>query len=314
MSQWVKDVGLTDLSDNFRDQLVTGNILVDITSDELEALGFKSPLTKRWFLQRVVELRCKADFSTNDPEHICRWLVSVSPDLARYKVDFMRNGVTREILPMMTDETLEDMGVVNRVQRLKIVLAIEKLALSSGRDSPDADSHLRSIHPALRKRYDVFLSYRRSSGSQLASLLKVHLQLRGLNVFLDVTGLGSGKFDDALLTTISNSLNMVVVLTPNALDRCMGDVTTQDWVHRELIHAIDCSVHLVPVLDRFLWPNAEQLPLGIKPLFNMNGVSWSHEYQEACVDKLVNFLHLPASARRRSMFRNESVTVVTQQT
>ena len=39
---------------------------------------------------------------------------------------------------------------------------------------------------SLEKNLDVFISYRRSNGSQLASLLKVHLEIRNLSVFLDV--------------------------------------------------------------------------------------------------------------------------------
>ena len=274
--------------------------MADITIDELQSIGCKSPVICRWILQRVIELRCRADFSMTDPEHICQWLVAVGPELARYKADFMRNGVTREILPMISNDILTDMGIESSVHRLKIGLAIEKLALASGHDSPDFESHLRSLHPTLRKKYDVFLSYRRSSGSQLASLLKVHLQLRGINVFLDVTGLGSGKFDEALLTTISNSLNMVVVLTPNSLDRCIGDVMTQDWVHRELVHAIDSGVHIIPLLDDFKWPAQDKLPSDIRSLTMMNGVNWSHEYQEACVEKLISFLHLPGFRKRSS--------------
>lgn len=291
------DLGLPKLAPLFKDNFVSGDILMDVTIEELQSLGICT-LISRWLLKRVRELRCKADFSSNDPEHICQWLVAIGPELSVYKPDFMRSGVTRDILPLITEEVLREMGVVNAIHRLKITMAIEKLALSSGHDSPDFESHLRSLHPSLRKKYDVFLSYRRSSGSQLASLLKVHLQLRGLNVFLDVTALGGGKFDEALLTTISNSLNMVVVLTQNTLDRCIGDITSQDWVHRELVHAIDSNVHIVPLLDNFKWPDPSELPHDIRSLTRMNGVNWSHEYQEACVEKLVNFLHLPAYRRR----------------
>jgi hypothetical protein len=38
----------------------------------------------------------------------------------------------------------------------------------------------------LEKTLDVFISYRRSNGSQLASLLRTHLEIRKLSVFLDV--------------------------------------------------------------------------------------------------------------------------------
>ena len=300
VTQWINDIGLTSLAGNFKAQRVNGDVLLQINREELKALDCTSPLLQKWFLNQVNILKQRADFSTSDPEHICEWLVSVGPELAAYKPVFMTNGITRQLLQHLTNDMLLELGITNPIHRLKIMLAVEELALSTGHDSPDIEFQLRSVHPALRKKYDVFLSYRRSSGSQLASLLKVHLQLRGLNVFLDVTGLGGGKFDDALLTTISNSLNMVTVLTPNCLDRCITDLTGQDWVHKELAHAMEAGVRIVPVMDNFTWPGDEDsLPPAIKRLSSMNGVKWSHEYQEACVDKLVTFLQLPLSLRRR---------------
>jgi len=64
------------------------------------------------------------------------------------------------------------------------------------------------------------------------SLLKVHLQLRGLTVFLDIEKLRAGKFDDNLLSSVRNARHFILVLTPNALDRCVGDNDRKDWVHR----------------------------------------------------------------------------------
>lgn len=39
---------------------------------------------------------------------------------------------------------------------------------------------------SMKKTLDVFISYRRSNGSQLASLLKVYLESRQFSVFLDI--------------------------------------------------------------------------------------------------------------------------------
>jgi len=64
------------------------------------------------------------------------------------------------------------------------------------------------------------------------SLLKVHLQLRGLTVFLDIEKLRAGKFDDNLLSSVRNARHFILVLTPNSLDRCVGDNDRKDWVHR----------------------------------------------------------------------------------
>lgn len=64
------------------------------------------------------------------------------------------------------------------------------------------------------------------------SLLKVHLQVRNFSVFIDVEKLEAGKFDNNLLQSIKQASNFILVLTPNALDRCLNDVECKDWVHR----------------------------------------------------------------------------------
>ena len=81
------------------------------------------------------------------------------------------------------------------------------------------------------------------------SLLKVHLQLRGFSVFLDIEKLKAGKFDDNLLNSVRNAKNFIIVLTPCTLDRCVGDNNMKDWVHRVsfvcyyfLLFAILCLV------------------------------------------------------------------------
>ncbi len=119
---------------------------------------------------------------------------------------------------------------------------------------------------------------------------------------MDVAELGSGKFDDAILTTINKSFNMIIVLSADALTRCKGDSRRQDWVHKELACAVDNGVHIVPVVtEQFIWPKEFDLPEDIRGVCKMNAVIWSHEYQDASVDKLVNFLHLPLATRRKSL-------------
>lgn len=66
----------------------------------------------------------------------------------------------------------------------------------------------------------------------LCSLLKVHLQLRGFSVFLDIERLRAGKFDVGLLKSVQKARNFILVLTPQALDRCLDDNDRKDWVHR----------------------------------------------------------------------------------
>lgn len=66
----------------------------------------------------------------------------------------------------------------------------------------------------------------------LRSLLKVHLQLRGYSVFIDVEKLEAGRFEEKLIQSVQRARNFILVLSANALDKCMSDVTMKDWVHK----------------------------------------------------------------------------------
>lgn len=64
------------------------------------------------------------------------------------------------------------------------------------------------------------------------SLLKVHLQLHGFSVFIDVEKLEAGKFEDKLIQSVMGARNFVLVLSAGALDKCMRDHDCKDWVHK----------------------------------------------------------------------------------
>lgn len=80
-----------------------------------------------------------------------------------------------------------------------------------------------------KKKMNAFISYRRSTGRHLASLLKVHLTKRNFSVFLDVDRLKAGPFDTSLIHNVKNSTFFLLVLTSDALDRCQND---SDWVRK----------------------------------------------------------------------------------
>ena len=131
-----------------------------------------------------------------------------------------------------------------------------------------------------------FISYRRSNGSQLASLLKVHLEIRNFSTFLDVDRLEAGKFDNNLLANIRSARNLVLVCTPGALDRCFNDIEQRDWIHKEIACALTSNCKIIPVFDNFSMPDPEKLPDSMRTVTTMNGVKWVHDYQDACVDKI----------------------------
>lgn len=90
----------------------------------------------------------------------------------------------------------------------------------------------------------VFISYRRID---MAWALAIRHQLidRGHDVFVDVQSLKSGDFDQVLCEQIRARANFLLLLTPNALDRCPEP---DDWLLRELQVALESRRNIVPVL------------------------------------------------------------------
>ena len=102
--------------------------------------------------------------------------------------------------------------------------------------------------------------------------------------------LEAGKFDNNLLQSIRSARNFVLVLTPGALDRCMNDDDQRDWIHKEVVCALNSHCNIIPVFDNFVMPEPSSLPKTMQALTSYNGVKWIHDYQDACVDKIDRFI------------------------
>lgn len=89
-------------------------------------------------------------------------------------------------------------------------------------------------------------------------MLKVHLQLRGYSVFIDVERLEAGKFDNHLLQSIKQAKNFLLVLTPKSLDRCIGDNECKDWVHKVSRDDTDANVGLQKKIQFYNLPGDRQ--------------------------------------------------------
>ncbi|MCD7769221.1 MAG: toll/interleukin-1 receptor domain-containing protein, partial [Oscillospiraceae bacterium] len=137
--------------------------------------------------------------------------------------------------------------------------------------------------------YQVFISYRRTGGEALAFLIKERLTQAGYQVFFDIESLSSGRFDTRLLEVIDDCQDVIVVLSPNALDRCSDP---NDWLRTEVAHAIQSGKNLIPVMMKgFTWP--DELPDDIAALHRYNGVLVTFEFFDGFIDKLRKYLTPP---------------------
>jgi hypothetical protein len=151
--------------------------------------------------------------------------------------------------------------------------------------------------------YDVFISYRRDKGGAEARLIRAALAERGLRVFLDVTDLSKGHFDEALLRYVAATPSFIVILSPDALDPRIQK--QEDWMRREVAHAILTGRNIVPVMfPEFEFP--AQLPDDIKDLPRHQGVKYSHDFFEAVIDKILRLIGAqPVEQQPRAIERQD---------
>ena len=282
--EWVKQIGFPQFVESFVDSRVDGDLLLHLNDEMLrDDIGMRNGLLRRRFMRELTNLKRMADYSSCDPTNLNGFLGSLGPEYSDYTYEMLNRGVDRQTLMRINEEQLlQECGIRNKIHRLKIQ---EGVKVERGEFCPTEDDE-----STIDKSLDVFISYRRSNGSQLASLLKVHLEIRNLSVFLDVDRLEAGKFDNNLLANIRSARNFVLVLTPGALDRCFNDVDQRDWIHKEVACALASQCNIIPVFDNFLMPESDKLPETMKMVTSYNGVKWIHDYQEACVDKIERFI------------------------
>jgi len=243
-----------------------------------------------------------------DPKPVADWDIAAVGDwvshqpFRAYRPAFTSALVDGETLPMLDDGLLEAMGVTHPVHRLSIVNAVRRLLRTEGAAAATtpaegagaaeaAEETPAALRSQPRRRFDVFLSYRRQGGSQLAQLLKIYLEAAGLVVFMDTDTLGRGDFVENLKDCLRSSRNVVSICTKGALDRCCDPVEGPgDFVRIELALAREGGINVVPVFHEFNFEIRDKLPAETRHAIGQNGVMWQHEYSTACVDRLCRLL------------------------
>lgn len=131
-------------------------------------------------------------------------------------------------------------------------------------------------------KYQVFISYRRSTGEILAQLLYDRFSSDGYKVFFDVETMRNGKFNYQIYTMIDECDDFVLVLSENALNRCEDE---KDWVRLEIEYALQKGKNIIPVLARnFTFPDV--LPESIQNIRFYHGVTANGEFFDSVIERL----------------------------
>jgi hypothetical protein len=146
---------------------------------------------------------------------------------------------------------------------------------------------------------DVFLSYRRQDGADLAFLIKERLeqrrfyQRRKIDVFLDTQDLDKpGEFSAELSKQIANAHVFICILGPHILE--------SEWVEFEAEQASKLGRTMIPVFQPGFNKDGEALPAPIKKLTECNGVEAYPTHLDEELKKLKKLVRqaLPPSPRR----------------
>lgn len=127
-------------------------------------------------------------------------------------------------------------------------------------------------------KYDIFISYRRDTGRDVARPIKLELEKHGYSVFLDFDELKDGCFNQKIKDAIESAPIFIVILSSHALDRCINE---DDWVRQEIEYAILLQKHIVPINpDSEFTGFPEGLPKEIKEGLGL------HQYSEILFGQL----------------------------
>jgi hypothetical protein len=135
--------------------------------------------------------------------------------------------------------------------------------------------------------YDVFVSYRRDKGSEIARYVAERLAKRGYRVFLDVDSLGSGEWGKELQQRIDECPDFVAVVTDGYFVRCANP---DDVVRKEIARALETRTTVIPLFVGDSKIPAD-LPADITGISSHNGVKYLHEYANQAIDKMCGFMH-----------------------
>ncbi|MCL2282465.1 MAG: TIR domain-containing protein [Fibromonadales bacterium] len=140
----------------------------------------------------------------------------------------------------------------------------------------------------MSKKFDIFISYRRKGGYDMAKLLYDRLRLDGYSVSFDIDTLEKGNFDNELENRVLDCEDFLLVMSPGVFDRFYDPKIDpkSDWVRQEIICALEENKNIVPlVLDGFVFPETP-LPGDVRDISRKNAIDLNPKHFEAAYAKM----------------------------
>lgn len=137
-------------------------------------------------------------------------------------------------------------------------------------------------------KYDIFISYRREGGYDVAKHLYDLLSRDGYKVSFDMDTLRNGDFDTQLLTRVEQCKDFILIVDEHTFDRTIDPSfnPNNDWLRQELVHALKYDKNIIPVFLPPITGFPANLPDDIAKVTLKNGPKYDRYYFNDFYNKL----------------------------
>lgn len=143
----------------------------------------------------------------------------------------------------------------------------------------------------MTNKFDIFISYRREGGFEVAKHIKDLLTRDGYSVSFDMDNLMNGDFNKELLKRITECEDFILILDANVFKGTLeGREKQKDWLRMELSEALSQDKNVIPVMLDGFKEFPEGLPQDIADVRYKNGPKYSKEYFDTFYDRLKRFI------------------------
>lgn len=164
----------------------------------------------------------------------------------------------------------------------------------------------------MRKRYDIFISYRREGGYETAKHLYDLLTRDGYKVSFDLDTLRNGDFDTELLSRIEQCKDFILIVNSNAFERTLDPTfpKEKDWLRCELAYALEKKKNIIPIFLAGTNGFPDGLPSDVAAVVKKNGPQYNRYYFDDFFTRLKkDFLISKANTAFGKIIRNSVFAV-----
>lgn len=140
-------------------------------------------------------------------------------------------------------------------------------------------------------KFDIFISYRREGGYEVAKHIKDLLTRDGYSVSFDMDNLTNGDFNIELLKRVAECEDFIIILDADVFKgTMMGRERQKDWLRIELSEALKMGKNVIPIMLDGFTEFPEGLPQDIAAVRFKNGPKYDKVYFDAFYEKLKHFI------------------------